>query len=77
MNNYTILLYSGINPLSLMGANVGCYMTCGVNETESIKCFSPGSEKMYLVGSSKAMESNRVSFALNLTGRRLEHYICR
>lgn len=64
-----ILFLSGINPATLLGANVGCYMTSGINETESIKCFNNEGGKMYLVGSSKSMESNRVSFALNLTGR--------
>lgn len=52
-----------------MGANVGCYMATTINETESIKIFHGSGGKMYLVGSSKSMESNRVSFALNLTGR--------
>ncbi|XP_065212309.1 fatty acid synthase-like [Planococcus citri] len=72
--SFEAVLDAGINPSSLMGANVGCYMTCGINETESIKCFSPSGGKMYLVGSSKSMESNRVSFALNLTGPSFTFY---
>lgn len=59
---------SGYNPSSLMGANIGCYMVCTINETETIKTYSTRGGKLYLVGSSKSMESNRVSFALNLTG---------
>lgn len=58
----------GINPASLMGANIGCYMSSTINEVESIKIFSRVGGKMYLIGGSKAMLSNRISFALNLTG---------
>lgn len=61
-------MFIGINPTSLMGANVGCYMSCTINEVESIKIFSRVGGKMYIIGGSKAMLSNRISFALNLTG---------
>lgn len=54
-----------------MGANVGCYLASGIAEIESIKVLGGHSllERMGLIGCSKAMLSNRVSFALNLSGR--------
>ena len=52
-----------------MGANVGCFMSSCTNEVESIKIFTRMVGKFFIVGGSKAMCSNRVSFALNLTGR--------
>lgn len=51
-----------------MGANVACYVTCGISEAESVKLTS-FIEKLSLIGASKGMLSNRVSFALNLTGK--------
>jgi len=51
-----------------MGANVGCFMSSCINEVESVKIFTRMAGKFYIVGGSKAMCSNRVSFALNLTG---------
>lgn len=59
--------FVGINPYSLMGANVGCYFTSGISEVENIK-LRTNVERLSLIGGSKGMLSNRVSFALNLTG---------
>lgn len=50
-----------------MGANIGCYLATGISENDSI-ITSNYIEKLGLIGASKAMLSNRVSFALNLTG---------
>ncbi len=68
LHRYLFILYLGINPTTLMGANVACYLSAGIGEIESIKVFSSLIERMGLIGCSKAMLSNRVSFALNLTG---------
>lgn len=60
-----------------MGANVACYITCGVSEAESVKLTSYV-DKLSLIGASKGMLSNRISFALNLTGKKfISKYIIR
>ena len=51
-----------------MGANIGCYVNVGIGEVESIKLLNRVN-KLGIVGCSKAMLANRISFALNLTGR--------
>lgn len=64
---------TGINPYSLMGANVGCYFTSGISEVENIK-LRTNVERLSLIGGSKGMLSNRVSFALNLTGNFIDNH---
>lgn len=58
---------TGINPSTLMGANIGCYVGVGIGEVECIKLLNT-IDKLGIVGCSKAMLANRISFALNLTG---------
>lgn len=66
----TKCLSIGINPYSLDGNNIGVFMSTGLSDVES-NIFSPNLEShiLALIGCNKTMLSNRVSFALNLTGR--------
>ncbi|XP_065222314.1 fatty acid synthase-like [Planococcus citri] len=74
--SFEAIFDAGINPTSLLGANVGCYMACGINEADSIKFFGGQKGTMYLMGNAKSMESNRISFALNLTGPSVTFHGC-
>ncbi|KAK7602868.1 hypothetical protein V9T40_006842 [Parthenolecanium corni] len=65
--SFEAILDAGINPSTLMGANIGCYVGVGIGEVECIKLLNT-IDKLGIVGCSKAMLANRISFALNLTG---------
>lgn len=60
--------FSGINPYSLDGGNVGVFMSLSFSEVSEHSFDDTGSICL-LLGSNKTMLSNRLSFALNLKGQ--------
>lgn len=67
----TSLSFLGLNPYSLSNRNVAVFMSTHVPETNNLTDQEFERETMFIIGQSKALMSNRVSFALNLKGMSL------
>ncbi|KAL6953875.1 fatty-acid synthase system [Sarracenia purpurea var. burkii] len=72
--SFECVMDAGINPYDLSGRNVAVYMTydhCD-SDANAVTCASKG--RVWVLGSGKTMMSNRVSFAMNLTGPSFTFY---
>lgn len=63
-----IPFFTGINPYSLDGANVGVFQSGGFSERD-IYAAQNIPNYVFVLGNSRTMGPNRLSYALNLTGR--------
>ncbi|KAI5699039.1 hypothetical protein M8J75_015561 [Diaphorina citri] len=60
------LIDAGVNPSDLSGSNTGVMVGSCISESEFIQLFSL--KKLAILGANRAMQANRISFYLNLTG---------
>ena len=63
----TVAFVSGLNPCRLSGKNIGVYMGSIYSESEDRTCIEI-KFKYGMLGHSRAMLSNRISYWLNLIG---------
>ena len=59
----------GINPYSLDGANIGVFTSIGMSERDVLNADSSMNNVLLILGNAKTMSANRLSYALNFTGR--------
>jgi len=64
------IIDAGLSPADLHGTNTGVFMGSTISETDM---FVMGNDPtgFTMLGSSRAMQANRLSFILNLTGKQL------
>uniref|UniRef100_A0A8D9DYQ6 Fatty acid synthase n=1 Tax=Cacopsylla melanoneura TaxID=428564 RepID=A0A8D9DYQ6_9HEMI len=58
---------AGVNPADLSGTHTSVLVGSCISESEFIQLFS--SKKLAILGTNRAMQANRISFSLNLTGQ--------
>lgn len=64
----SITFQTGLNPYELDGRNIGVYTVCAHCDTDSNSAEKLGEGRLWVLGASKTMLANRISFAFNLTG---------
>ncbi|CAI6347084.1 unnamed protein product [Macrosiphum euphorbiae] len=62
------IIDAGLSPADLHGTNTGVFMGSAISETEMKAMDTNSSVGFVMLGSSRAMQANRLSFILNLTG---------
>jgi len=63
------IIDAGLSPADLYGTNTGVFMGSSISETDRL-CMGTDPIGFTMLGSSRAMQANRLSFFLNLTGRK-------
>lgn len=58
----------------MSGANIGVFMTTGIAERD-ISCLENAVGYVFVLGCSRTMGPNRLSYSLNLTGNHLSQII--
>ncbi|XP_065212158.1 fatty acid synthase-like [Planococcus citri] len=66
--SFEAIMDAGINPYDLNGRHIAVYMAFDHSDCDANAVTVVGEGRLWVLGSSKTMMSNRVSFALNLTG---------
>lgn len=67
--SFKCVIDAGVNPNELRGQNTGVYIGSCVSESESYLCFSQNVPSGFgIIGCSKAMFANRISYSLGLNG---------
>lgn len=64
---------AGLSPADLYGTNTAVFMGSAISETEMLIMDCSKSAGFSMLGRSRTMQANRVSYILNLNGT--EHYI--
>eukprot|EP00102_Acyrthosiphon_pisum_P019878 XP_016657088.1 PREDICTED: fatty acid synthase-like [Acyrthosiphon pisum] len=62
------IIDAGLSPADLYGTNTGVFMGSAISETEMKAMDTDSSLGFVMLGTSRAMQANRLSFILNLTG---------
>jgi len=65
------IIDAGLSPSDLHGTNTGVFMGSAISETEIKTMDVNNTLGFVMLGTSRAMQANRLSFILNLTGRKL------
>jgi len=65
------IIDAGLSPADLRGTNTGVYMGSSISETEMKAMDFNSSVGFVMLGSSRAMQANRLSFILDLIGKKL------
>ncbi|KNC21351.1 hypothetical protein FF38_13054 [Lucilia cuprina] len=67
--SYKAIMDAGVNPTSLRNTNTGVYIAACASESDSFLMYCENSENGFgLLGSSKSLLANRISFVLGLNG---------
>ncbi|XP_065212331.1 fatty acid synthase-like [Planococcus citri] len=66
--SFEAVMDAGLNPYDLDGRNIGVFMAYSHSDSESRAISDSCEGRLYVLGASKTMMPNRVSFALNLRG---------
>lgn len=66
-NNYKYI-FLGMNPGDLYDTNTAVFTCSSGSETDTIAMFDESKLGFAIVGHNKAMQANRLSYALNLNG---------
>ncbi|XP_065212332.1 fatty acid synthase-like [Planococcus citri] len=66
--SFEAIMDAGINPYDLNGRHIAVYMAFDHSDCDANGVAASDEGRYWVLGSSKTMMSNRVSFALNLTG---------
>jgi len=64
------IIDAGLSPADLHGTNTGVFMGSAISESDMMAIDS-NSKGFAMLGNSRTMQANRLSFVLNLTGRKL------
>lgn len=64
---------AGLSPVDLHGSNTAVFMGSAISETEMLAMDSSKSAGFTMLGQSRTMQANRVSYILNLTGIVIMH----
>ena len=65
------IIDAGLSPADLHGTNTGVFLGSAISEMEFKALNSDSFLGFVMLGNSKPMQANRLSFILNLTGRKL------
>jgi len=65
------IIDAGLSPADLYGTNTGVFMGCEISETEMKYMDSDKYVSFVMLGTSRTMQANRLSFILDLKGRYL------
>lgn len=64
------IIDAGLSPVDLYGTNTGVFMGSGLGETEMLGR-DASNNSFAMLGISRTMQANRLSFILNLTGMKI------
>lgn len=62
------IIDAGLSPTDLYGTNTAVFMGSAINETEMLIMDASTNSAFSMLGRSRTMQANRVSYILNLTG---------
>lgn len=65
------IIDAGLSPIDLCGTNTAVFMGSTISETEMLIMDASKNTTFSMLGRSKTMQANRVSYILNLTGIKL------
>lgn len=62
------IIDAGLSPIDLFGTNTGVFTGSAISESEMFMTNSIKNGSFFMLGNSRTMQANRVSYILNLTG---------
>lgn len=65
------IIDAGLSPADLYGSNTGVFMGSSISETEMHGWNISKTTSFSMLGQSKTMQANRLSYILNLTGMQI------